>query len=197
MKRFVNESWLVLVMGVVFACLLAGAQTSLEARIRENHDRALNDAIAEVVPDEATMETLTVDGNTVYKCLDKDGNLAGWAVDAMGTGFMDKIRLVTGLSPDGSRITGIKVIEDLETPGLGNKIEGPWAYQYKGLDASRKIEVVKGKANHNNNEIEAITGATYSSTYVTDIVNDVIERIRPQLAEHREPSSSGSVRERE
>ena len=197
MKKFVDESWLVLVLGVVFACLLAGAQTSLEARIQENQGRALNDAIAEVVPDEATVETLTVDGNTVYKCLDKDGNLAGWAVDATGTGFMDKIRLVTGLSPDGSRITGIKVIEDLETPGLGNKIEGPWAYQYKGLDANRKIEVVKGKANHNNNEIEAITGATYSSTYVTDIVNDVIERIRPKLAEHREPSSSDSVRERE
>ncbi|UCG33792.1 MAG: FMN-binding protein [Phycisphaerales bacterium] len=185
MKKFVDESWLVLVMGVVFACLLAGTQTSLEARILENQARALNEAIAEVVPVVDTMETLTVDGNTVYKCLDKEGNLAGWAVDAVGTGFVDKIRLVAGLSPDGSRVTGIKVIEDLETPGLGNKIEGEWADQYKGLDASRKIEAIKGEANRDNNEVQAITGATYSSTYVTDIVNDVIERVRPMLEEHR------------
>lgn len=185
MKKFIDESWLVLLMGVVFACLLATTQTSLSARIAENRLRALNEAIGEVVSDVETTEALEVEGNQVYKCLDADGKLSGWAVKASGTGFVDKITVVVGLSPDGASITGLKVIENIETPGLGNKIEGPWADQYANLDAARNITVKKGGADATANEVDAITGATWSSRYVTDIVNDVIERIRPKLAEHR------------
>ena len=186
MKKFVDESWLVLTMGVVFACLLAGTQTSLSARINENKQKALNEAIAEVVPELDHTEELQIDGNTVYKCLGADDQLTGWAVDASGGGFVDKIRAVVGLSPDGTQITGLKVIGNIETPGLGNKIENPeWTGQYVGLDATRDFSVIKGPRNEANNEISAITGATYSSTYVTDIVNDVINRIRPELDAHR------------
>jgi electron transport complex protein RnfG len=184
-KKFVNESWLVLVMGIVFACLLAATQTTLQARIKDNETRELNDAIAMVVPALSSKEELTIDKNTVYKCLGADGSLAGWAVVAEGPGFIDKIRMVVGLSPDGSTVDGLKVIYDLETPGLGNKIRGKWADQYKGLDATRAITRVKGDRKKENNEISAITGATYSSDYVTDLVNDVITRIRPKLAEQK------------
>ena len=185
MKKFVDESWLVLVMGVVFACLLAGTQSSLSGRISDNRAKALNDAVAEVVATVSQKEELEVAGNAVFKCLDQDGNLSGWAVKAEGPGFIDKIVLVVGLSPDGDRITGIKVIEDLETPGLGNKIEGEWADQYQDLDAARAVVRVKGTRSAEKNEISAITGATYSSDYVTDIVNDVLTRIRPKLLEQR------------
>ena len=185
MKKFVAESWLVVTMGVVFACLLAGTQITLSERISVNKQRALNQAVAEVVPNLERSEELEIDGNRVFKCFDANDELTGWAVQASGTGFVDKITLVVGLSADGPEITGLKVIEDLETPGLGNKIEGEWAYQYQGLDATRGLTVVKGSRSAANNEIQAITGATYSSTYVTDIVNDVLVRIRPKLAEHR------------
>jgi electron transport complex protein RnfG len=180
-KKFVDESWLVLVMGVVFACLLAGTQSSLSDRIQENRAKALNEAVAEVVPTVTQKEELEIDGNQVFKCFDAGGNLSGWAVKAQGPGFIDKIVLVVGLGPQGDMITGIKVIEDLETPGLGNKIEGEWAEQYQGLDAMRPVKRVKGTRDKENNEISAITGATYSSDYTTDIVNDVLTRIRPKL----------------
>lgn len=172
-------------MGVVFACLLAGTQTSLSERIEANKTRALNEAIAAVVPGLDRSETLEIDGNDVFKCLDAGGNLVGWALKASGTGFVDKITMVVGLSPDGRRITGLKVIENTETPGLGNKIEGKWADQYAGMDGTRNLSVPRGPADSAKNEIQAITGATYSSEYVTDIVNDVVNRIRPKLDEHR------------
>lgn len=187
MKKFIEESWLVVSMGMVFACLLAGTQTSLSDKIEANKVRALNEAIAEVVPDldpDTPPEELTIDGNQVFKCLKADGSLAGWAVKASGGGFIDKIHLVVGLSPDGSQIIGIKVVEHLETPGLGNKIEGEWADQFKGKATAEKLRVEK-RPPAVPNEIQAITGATWSSRYVTDIVNDVITRIRPQLDEHR------------
>ncbi len=185
MKKFVSESWLVLTMGVVFACLLAATQTSLSGRIVENQQRALNQAILEVVPGLERTEELVLDGNRVFKCTDAAGNLLGWAVQASGAGFVDKITLVAGLSVDGRLITGVKVIDNLETPGLGNKIEGAWAAQWQNRDATRPFSVTKTAAAVDRNEIAAITGATYSSVYVTNIVNDVLTRIRPLLAEHR------------
>src|SRR4030042_4312708 len=126
MNKFIDESWLVLVLGAVFAILLAGAQTSFSARSQENQRRALNEAIGEVVPGTARSETVSIEGydREVYKCLGEDGRPTGWAIDAAGMGFADKIRLVVGLSPDATTITGLKVIENIETPGLGNKIAG-------------------------------------------------------------------------
>ena len=190
MKKFIDESWLVLLMGICFAILLAFTQTSLQGRIDENRIRALNEAIAEVVPGVQTKQELELDGNTVYKCLGDDGNLVGWAVDASGTGFIDKIRVVVGLSPDGDTITGIKAVEHLETPGLGNKIDTKdklnfYPLQYAGKPAAEPFELVgKGQVKEAYH-VEAITGATYSSQYVMEIVNDVITRIRPRLAEQR------------
>jgi electron transport complex protein RnfG len=187
-SKFISESWLVLVMGIVFAAFLAGAQITLSGRITENQQRALNDAIREVVPGTATTETIESEGPArgIYKCLDDSGQLVGWAIDISGGGFVDKIRLVAGLDPEAQTLTGLKVIEDLETPGLGNKIEDPeWAGQYEGLDATREVSVEKRPPIEGQNEIQAITGATWSSRYVTDIVNEVITTVRPELEQHR------------
>lgn len=181
MKKFIDESWLVLVMGIVFAMLLAGTQTTLSGRIMENQQRALNQAIAEVVPGTETTEELDVEGHRVFKCLDADKGVAGWAVQASGAGFVDKITLVVGLSADTETITGLQVIDNVETPGLGNKIAGPWADQYQGMNATSDLSVVKGGADPSKGQIDAITGATWSSRYVTDIVNAVIDTVRPKL----------------
>lgn len=188
MKKFIDESWLVVVLGVVFACLLAGTQTSLKGKIEANQAQALNEAIAAVVPEmDATREPekLVIAGNTVFKCRAADGTVAGWAVDAEGGGFIDKIRLVVGVSPDGGRIVGLKAVQHVETPGLGNKIdtkgaENFYPLQYAGKATEAPLALTKQPPTQPN-EIQAITGATYSSQYVMDIVNDVLTRVVPQL----------------
>lgn len=183
--KFIEESWLILVMGVVFAMLLAGAQTSLAPQIAVNQVRALQEAIGQVVPHVAKTEVVPLSGydRPVYRCLDNDGTPAGWAIDAVGMGFADKIRLVVGLTLDGAQITGLKVIENIETPGLGNKItDEPWAAQYVGLDAGRGITVQKRPPKADDNEVQAVTGATISSKAVTEIVNRALARVRPELA---------------
>jgi electron transport complex protein RnfG len=187
-QKFVQESWLILMLGIVFAVLLAGAQTGLAPQIETNEKKALTEAIGQVVPNVATTEALTVPGydRAVYRCSDAQGQFVGWAVDAVGNGFADKIRLVFGLSPDGAQLTGLKVIQNVETPGLGNKIaEDPWAGQYRGLDAGKPVKVEKRPPVAGQNEIQAVTGATISSKAVTDIVNAALERVRPELAKLR------------
>jgi Na+-translocating ferredoxin:NAD+ oxidoreductase RnfG subunit len=113
MKKFVAESWMILLLGLVFAVLLAGAQTTLQPTIRVNQQKALNEAIGMVVPGTVKTERMTVTGynREVFKCFDGSGKLAGWAIDAAGMGFTDQIRAVIGLSADAEKITGLKVIE--------------------------------------------------------------------------------------
>ncbi len=198
MKKFVDESWLVLAMGIVFAALLAATHTGLNDRIKANEAEALDQAIQEVVPGVETKEQIEIeksdarDETVVYKCLDANGDLVGWAVQTTGPGFIDKITLVAGLSPEGDQLTGIKPIKHTETPGLGNKIDAKgelnfYPLQYAGRSTAAPFELFKEKVRDakDTNRIEAITGATYSSQYTMEIVNDVITRIRPQLAEHR------------
>ena len=116
--------------------MLAGAQISLSGKIEENRVKALNDAIREVVPNTESTERIEINQYIVYKCIDADGELVGWAIDGSGGGFVDKIRLVAGLDPSGEKYTGIKVIDNVETPGLGSKSQDPeWAGQYRDLDA--------------------------------------------------------------
>ncbi len=192
MKKFIDESWLVLLMGIGFACLLAGAQTGLNDRIQDNKKAALNQGIAEVVPDlgSEAPTMFEIDGNNVYKCLDNNGQLAGWAIVGSTGGFVDTIELVAGLSPDGNTITGIKVLVQNETPGLGDKIttdpaeKNFYPRQYTGRSTNGPFSLTKQDP-QNPNDIQAITGATYSSQYVMDIVNDIIMRIKPQLDQHR------------
>jgi electron transport complex protein RnfG len=183
-KKFVDESWLVLVMGIVFAVLLAGTQTSLDAKIQANRKQALEEAIGDVTPGTVQMPEAKFDEKTtVFKCLDADGQQVGWAVRATGIGFVDKLTVVVGLDLAGEKVLGVKVIDDKETPGLGNKIRGEWILQYRGLDAARPATVTKNDPAEGANEIKAITGATYSSNYVTDILNRVTSEVRPRLSE--------------
>ena len=143
-------------------------------------------AVYAVVPDVKRFDELEVGVNKVFKCFNADDELTGWALPGEGFGFQDKIKLVVGLSPDGSKITGLKVVDNKETPGLGNKIDNDkWSGQYKNLNASKTVAVVKGQRKIEQNEIQAITGATISSEAVTRIANEMIAEIRPKLDELR------------
>jgi electron transport complex protein RnfG len=195
MQKFLQESWLVVSLAAFFAIMLAATQVALRSTIDANAQAELDTAIAVVIPnyeqsvasqrfwDDITDE---VDGqavsNDVFECLSADGNTVGWAILGGGTGFVDRIELVVGLTADRSEITGIKVIKSLETPGLGDKIlAGDYPNQYTGLTTGQEITVSKQTADLENGVIQAITGATYSSEYTAAIVNDILKRVVPKL----------------
>jgi len=192
-SKFLKESWLVLSMSVVFALLLAGAEAAFKPKIDANRNAELERAARAVMPADVELEALAKtpvvvehEEKTVFKCLGPDGQLVGWALVDSDFGFQDKIKLVVGLSPDGGTITGLKVVENAETPGLGNRIEEDgFSGQYEGLDATREVEVVKHGRKAEENQIDAITGATISSDAVTKIANEVVRGIRPKLEELR------------
>lgn len=137
------------------------------------------------------------DGINVYAGYGDDGKLRGIAAEAAAQGYQDVIRLLYGYSPDCQCITGIRVLKLSETPGLGDKIlsDPDFRANFKALEAklgadmralANAIVTVKHGTKKNPWEIDAISGATISSTTVGKALNDSAQRLLPLLVPHIE-----------
>ena len=179
-NSYIGQAWLVILLSLGFGGALAGVQVMLHQRIEENKLAETLSQIPALVPGAEEGKADTVAGQRLYRAL-AGGRHVGWVVPAGGQGFADRIELLIGLDADVRRITGLYVLEQKETPGLGNKIvEEKWRRQFSGKSASRPLVVVKGGAK-GENEIDAVTGATISSESVCRIVNRTLSRMRDEL----------------
>jgi len=186
---YLRQAWLVILLGLIYGGALAGVQTSLGPRIEANRRAETYRVIPQIVPgaDSAHTAALTVTGRDgrptrVYKAHGTGGQLAGWVLPASGLGFADRIDLLIGLDPELSTITGMYVLDQKETPGLGNFIASePFRAQFAGKSAEEPLLVVKEDPTGGRNEIRALSGATISSESVAHIVNTTIENLREPL----------------
>ncbi|MGD9874288.1 MAG: FMN-binding protein [Kiritimatiellia bacterium] len=181
--NYLKQAWLVLVLAVCFGGALAGVEHSLSGRIKANKLADTLGQIPSLVPGAEQGNQEMVAGQLAYRAVDGAGTPVGWVVPVTGQGFADKIELLLGLNADASQITGIYILDQKETPGLGNKIVEPeWRGQFANKSISPALVVVKRKA-EKANEIEAVTGATISSESVAGIVNQAAAAFRQKLAE--------------
>ncbi len=195
-----GQAWLVLLLALVFGAVLAAVQTNLSRIIAANKMNETLDNVPALVwgagatgrmaePGRAvaiTAGTLDVTVDSKLKVIPVfqvtlDGALAGWVVKAGGQGYADKIELLLGLDPALDTITGLFVLEQKETPGLGNKItEAGWRRQFSGQKTHSPLVVQKGRIAASGG-IDAIAGATISSRSVTHIVNQAVSAARANL----------------
>ena len=104
----------------------------------------------------------------------KDGNFEGYCITVAPQGFGGAINMIVGIDAD-FNYTGIKIVSMAETPGLGAKAQEPEFYSQFANEKKGTLSVVKNKPNPNENEIQAISGATISSKAVTDGANSALE----------------------
>lgn len=130
-----------------------------------------------------------VEGFVFYRGYDNpegSGSPVGFTVLGLGKGYSSTIKTVVGVDT-GMTITGIKIAFQQETPGLGTKVEEikgsesePWFQkQFRGKREGQ-LKVVRTK---DPEAIEAITGATTSSTAVTKSVREAVQKLRQILKE--------------
>jgi Na+-translocating ferredoxin:NAD+ oxidoreductase subunit G len=191
------QAWLVLLLALCFGSSLAGIQLTLGPRIEENKINETREKVPELVLGkeqagkaqslEIEPRSLVVNKNgrqiaySVLEARDPEKGRLGWVIKSSGQGYADKIELLLGMDPSAENISGIFVLEQKETPGLGNKIvTEEWRSQFIGKRTDRPLEVVKG-ATDRKNEISAITGATISARSVTTIVNTAVADLKGQL----------------
>ena len=168
--------------------LLSALNNITEPRIKEHRARELKAAIAEVLPAHDYYDEISKGPVILYVGKkQQDSQTVGVATRLIGSGFQGKISIMVGVQPDFKQLTGFKVLEQIETPGLGTKIvvdpsnkAKPFWFpeQFKGLTIKPSITVIKNVKPTKPYEIQAISGATISSKAVVDILNSQLPNIQ-------------------
>jgi len=208
---FFSQSWLILLLGLLFGGALVAVHTNLSPVIAANQRaetlRQLPGLVlpaAELAGAEITVsgdriavrrasgETLDlavaeseVAGHQLYTLAAAGGAPLGYVVRGIGSGYADDIDLLVGLSGDLERLTGLFVLSQKETPALGDEItKEPFRRWFTGAPATAPLVVVKSAAEAESapGRVLALTAATISSRSVCDIVNATVAAVRPQLA---------------
>ncbi len=201
-NNYLVQAWLVMILALWFGASLAGVQLTLGPTIEANKTNETLEKVPELVVGRAeaekmaqknqsliiTPQSMSIDKQgkkyhySVYETRFPDGKQAGWVVKTTGQGYADKIELLIGFDSVAETITGLFVLDQKETPGLGNKIiKSEWRDQFIKKDTDRNL-IAKKNGARASNEIDAITGATVSSKSVCTIINKTVSDLRNQLA---------------
>jgi RnfABCDGE-type electron transport complex G subunit len=189
------------VVGLLSGSFLATVGTLTKDRIALNKQRAIEEAIAHVIPDTESSEILYEEkGLAIYGGRNEEGVLIGYGILASGIGFQDKISFMLGTNTSLTTIKRLKIIEQKETPGLGAKIEDEdvflkfWENKACSEPLTLRKPAVKTSEELGPTEINTITGATISSESVLKIVNGSLERVRQLIKEGHVQSEQQDVK---
>lgn len=161
-------------------------QTTL-ARVQENQELDLRRKILyvfdlyedDVTTDEEVgkifeerVEESTDSEDRVIFTLMENGEPVAHAVPFNGPGLWGSITGYLGVDSNIETITGIEFIEQNETPGLGGRIsETPYKEQFRGVPLSDTGNYIVNRPAEGGN-VDAVTGATQTSTYVQNMINE-------------------------
>ena len=161
---------------IVITAALAFTNAITSTKIAENEKQAQQQSMTIVCPEAKSFELVTESSDgSLYKGLTDSGDVAGYAVSTVASGYGGQIKVMTGFSTDGSIINIDVYYNDDETPGLGkNTSNESFTAQFKGLLSNDKVIVSKDYAGEGQ-QIDAVTSSTISSRAVTVAVNTACE----------------------
>ena len=119
----------------------------------------------------------------VYVGRDDTGEVSGVAISRGESGFQDVIMVIFGHDPVTGKVSGMKILDSKETPGLGDKIfkDMDFVDQFFAGPETPMVGVKAGAGKGQPNEIDMITGATISSKAVIQIINNALAEWKPVL----------------
>lgn len=184
--------------GAIAGLLIVTVHQWAEPRILTNQARVIAAAVDEVLHAPARTTTLyvingaltptppagvdTLKLERVWTGYDDSGRRIGYALLAAEPGFQDLINVMFGYDPVSQQVLGMRVLDNKETPGLGDKIvkDSAWVALFDGVGAPL-VPIKPGSGSGDETEVATITGATISSRAVIGIINNRIAQMRPLL----------------
>ncbi len=188
--------YFVLVLGLVClvsAGLLSFVYAKTQPLVEEQKEKAASSAMYYVLPGAESFEK-SKEGD-YYIGKDKQGGIVGYAFKTSEKGYSSEIVLMVGVDKRG-RITGIKVLSQNETPGLGTRIVEVRADstiwdKIKGKEGQSApkmpwfLEQFLGKDKKTLVEVKTISGATISSSAVLRAVKKGLEKLEKELSQEK------------
>ena len=170
--EMVAPALVLVVICLVATFLLAMTYKVSNPVIEANAAKTANEARMEVLPEGDSFtqyDGKLVDGVTEAYFAD---NGKGMAITAQYKGFGGLVTSMIGVNEKGE-ITGVKVTNHAETPGLGTKAADPgYLEQYRGV-----TDATGGHINDDEN-IDAISGATITSNAVYGAVVEALAQYK-------------------
>jgi len=184
LSKFIKQSWLVIVAALVFGLMVAVVDGMLREKIEQNAKGKFEREMKILLGRDSVFEKETGkdkqgDDVVYYTAKDPTGVVVGYAFEANGSGFADKIALLVAVDAKMEKLLGIAVLKSNESPGIGDKMkDDSFKRQFIGCPCpkeSGKLVVKKtGDPAKVDSEIVSITGATITSEAVAKIVNDKV-----------------------
>ncbi|CCQ98380.1 Electron transport complex, RnfABCDGE type, G subunit [[Clostridium] ultunense Esp] len=110
----------------------------------------------------------------------KDSDLVGYTFNMKVNGYGGEITFMTGVSKEG-KITGLKILNHGETPGLGANSTKPY-FSNSFKDKSVDNELTATKSPQGDSEVQALTSATITTNAIVDGVNIVRQVYNEKLS---------------
>ena len=176
-------------IAAVCAALVALTWQLTEERIEANRtawlERSLEPALAGVFFDSEVTESVLIippphelpgkEPAVVYRVYAADAPVAALFVVTARDGYAGPIRLLIGVGMDGS-VTGVRVLEHRETPGLGDRIDitkSDWVLQFDGH--SLRAPSADGWAiRGDGGEFDQLTGASVTPRAVIKAIRTTL-----------------------
>lgn len=183
MKDIFRLGAILFVICAVASLMLSLTNNITAPVIEQRNIQANNESRQEVLQvAEEFSEVKDVNGDLIEEVYQgtKGGEVVGYTIKTTPKGYGGKVEVMVGISNDG-KISGVKIGNHSETPGLGSKSADPsFKDQYNGKSTKTPLNIVKGNAS-NENDIVAISGATITSKAVTAGVNAAMDVYEQKL----------------
>lgn len=188
------------IVSLLCGMLIVVSDVNTRARIRHNQEVIMRESVAQLLPGIRKQIVYAIDpsggltiasgvqgeGPRLFAGYGADGRFLGVVIETSDRGYADVISAMYAYDPDARTITGFKVVDMRETPGLGSRIgsDPEFTANFKALDASggHPITTVKHGTKKNTWEIDAISGATISSRAVGRMLQKSVESVAPVIA---------------
>ena len=153
LRYYLRISLSLLLICTVVALLLSAVNIATRDVIAAREQEERQTALATLYPALTDIEDAKgsyPEGVLAVYALYADGQLLGHAVELVSRGFGGDIRMLVGITTEGS-VCGTEILAHSETPGLGSRAtEQAHLLQFVGMQAG-------------GSSVDAITGATVSS----------------------------------
>ena len=161
---------------IVVTLALSSTNMLTENKIATLAEQTQNEAMSKLIEaDEYPIQTASLSSGEIdYNIAVKDGETIGYIFVVDTKGYGGTVSVMTAVNTDGA-IAAVEILDaSNETPGLGQNVtKQDFFTQFTNL--TDNITVIKGgTASADNNEINAVTGATISSKAVTKAVNEAL-----------------------
>ncbi len=154
-NRYIHFGIVLGLIAAISAGILGGINNFTSKVIAENTLKIVNEARRAVLPTAKNFEQENkkiVEGIEYIPGIDDSNDIVGYVATVTAPGYGGDINFVLGMDIDG-KITGLNVVSNAETPGLGAKITNKeWQALWIGRDNTYQFD----------KSVDAFAGATIS-----------------------------------